>query len=94
MDLTLCQFWDKQLPLLITIFILQPLGMTSSVLMRVLADLLERRPAPTVYIPRVLFAVDTVILLHILRLGLLGTCQVHILSGTGLIFPTQHIHLV
>jgi len=76
-----------------TTFILHPLGMPSGVLMRVLADLFERRPASTLHIPRVLFPIDAIVLLHILRLGLLGLCEVHIHSSRGLVLPTQHIHI-
>jgi hypothetical protein len=47
---------------------LHPLGMPSSVLVRVLAYLLEGRPASTLDIRRVLLPVYPVILSHILRL--------------------------
>lgn len=90
MDLTLCQFWDKQFPFTITrlFLILRPLSVPCSVLMRVLAYLLERRPAPAVHISRVFLPIHTVVLPHILCLGLLGMCQVNMLSGGRLIFPT------
>lgn len=72
---------------------LHPLSMASSVLMRVLAYLLERRPAPTLHIPGVLFSIEAVILTHILRFRFLRIREVKV-CGTGrLPFPTQHIHI-
>ena len=41
--------------------------------MRVLADLLELRPAATLHVARVFLPIDPVILFHVVRLGLLRT---------------------